>query len=403
MHPRLRTGANRALRAAQRTLTAIEDAVPRSEAPPSAYAVWVGRDSGAIGGTPGFEVVGDIALIQGTAPPSASVLLQFGDGRDVLTSTPIPQRFPHPDSPTAQRTGYTHSFDASDVGAATHFRVIIDDEPGDWQACPKLPSPSGMPGVETLETCPACGSVDFISAGRRQQLTMVTCQQCGLMMTSPRPAEDKTLMRYSERYFDEEYLPSQQMTPALLGHIDSILDRAEPAKVANEALFELGVGGGNLLTRASERGWSVHGTDVNAASVAHAQRNGLDVRHENADHAESLGGPYGAIISEMSLEHVRRPEHFCALAAEALAPGGRLVLYTVSAEGDSFEHAAMGSPLVGPAEHLFLFSTGSLVALCERAGLRVDEVWRNAGADEIGVVATKRRDVGNPAARPATN
>jgi len=74
------------------------------------------------------------------------------------------------------------------------------------------------------------------------------------------------------------------------------------------------------------------------------------------------------------------------------------VIYTVSAEGDSFEHSGMASPLVGPAEHLFLFSAGSLVSLCQRAGLRVETVWRNHTADEIGVVAVKRRDVDSPAA-----
>jgi SAM-dependent methyltransferase len=216
-------------------------------------------------------------------------------------------------------------------------------------------------------------------------------------MTSPRPVEDQTLMRYSERYFTEEYLPAQQATSALIAHIDSILELAEPARVASPTLFELGVGGGNLLTRARERGWTVAGTDVNSASVTYATSRGLNVWRENADHAASLGGSYGAVISEMSLEHVRHPERFCQLAADALVPGGRLVIYTVSAEGESFGHAGMASPLAGPAEHLFLFSAGSLVSLCQRAGLRVESVWRNHTADEIGIIATKRRDIGNPA------
>lgn len=216
-------------------------------------------------------------------------------------------------------------------------------------------------------------------------------------MTTPRPVEDHTLMRYSEKYFVDEYLPSQQLSPSLLTHIDAILDHAEPARRVNKALFELGVGGGNLSTRAAERGWDVSGTDVNPASVAHSTSAGLNVWHENSDHADSLGGTYGAVVSEMSLEHVRRPDHFCSLAADALAPGGRLVIYTVSAEGESFEHAGMASPLAGPAEHLFLFSAGSLVSLCQRAGLRVETVWRNPSSDEIGIVATKRRDVANPA------
>ena len=160
---------------------------------------------------------------------------------------------------------------------------------------------------------------------------------------------------------------------------------------------ELGVGGGNLLDRARSRGWNVAGTDVNESSVEHAKGRGLRVWHENVDHADDLGGSYGAIVSEMSIEHIRRPEHFCRLASDALVPGGRLLIYTVSAEGSSFNHSGMGSPLVGPAEHLFLFSAASLTMLCTNAGLRVDTVWRSPSGDEIGVVASKRTDTGNPA------
>ncbi len=268
---------------------------------------------------------------------------------------------------------------------------------GDWKFLPAFPPPGSMTGQERIARCPACRSGEFTHAGRRQFLDMVTCARCGLLMTSPRPIEDQTLIRYSERYFTEEYLPAQEVTPALTAHIDSILDRAEPAKNVSPTLFELGIGGGNLLTRARERGWTVAGTDVNPASVTHATSRGLHVWCENSDHAESLGGSYGAVISEMSIEHVRHPERFCRLAAEALLPGGRLVIYTVSAEGDSFEHSGMASPLAGPAEHLFMFSTGSLVSLCQRAGLRVESVWRNHTADEIGIIATKRRDTGNAA------
>lgn len=337
--------------------------------------------------------IADIALLQGCAPPGASLHIEL-DGR--IDHAPVSHRFPHPDTPTAPLHCFELTLDHATAAGATKARLVVDDNPGAWIVLPTLAKPGAMAGVEDLDTCPACSSSHNREAGRRQHLTMITCQSCGLVMTSPRPIEDHTLVRYSERYFDEEYLPSQQLTPALTAHIDSILDHAEPAKRYAATLFELGVGGGNLLARARDRGWNVSGTDVNPASVAHATTRDLHVWCENADHAESLSGPYGAIISEMSLEHVRRPEHFCKLASQALTPGGRLVIYTVSAEGESFEHSGMASPLVGPAEHLFLFSAGSLVALCESAGLRVDTVWRNSTGDEIGIVATKRRDANNP-------
>ncbi len=92
----------------------------------------------------------------------------------------------------------------------------------------------------------------------------------------------------------------------------------------------------------------------------------------------------------MSLEHVRRPDHAVGLTARALEPGGALLIYTVSAEGESFRHAGMASYLVGPAEHLFLYTRAALLALCERAGLTVTHQWSGPTGDEIGVVAVKR-------------
>ncbi len=361
---------------------------------PSPYAQWHGPDAAAAR-TPILVCtsVADIVLLQGCAPTGAELAIELDSEQ---TTHPVTHRFPHPDTPLGPRRCFEMTFDRSSAGSATRARLVADGTAGGWVAIPELPKPGAMTGAEHIERCPACTRSDFAAAGRRQHLVMVTCQTCGLMMTNPRPIEDHTLVRYSERYFDEEYLPSQQLTPALTTHIDSILDHVEPVKRPGASLFELGVGGGNLLARAAERGWLVSGTDVNPASIAHGESRGLNVWLENADHADTLQGPYDAVISEMSLEHVRRPEHFCALAAADLAPGGRLVIYTVSAEGESFEQSGMASPLVGPAEHLFLFSAGSLVAMCEAVGLRVDTVWRNHTGDEIGIVASKRRDIANP-------
>jgi SAM-dependent methyltransferase len=341
--------------------------------------------------------VADIILLQGTAPSGAPVTLNFDVNEAVIDA---PHRFPHLANPTGKAVCFEHTLDSSVIGEARSVRANAGSKSTDLIALPELPAPGSMVGVETLERCPACASGVRTATGRRQHLTMETCAACGLVMTSPRPKEDHTLVRYNERYFEDEYLPSQTLTASLERHIDSILDHAEPAKDTSPRLFELGVGGGNLAARAVGRGWIVSGTDVNSASIAHAKSQKLDIWLENSDHATTLRGPYGAIISEMSLEHVRRPEHFCALAADALAPGGRLVIYTVSAEGASVEHSGMASPLFGPAEHLFLFSAGSLVSLCQRAGLRVETVWRNHTGDEIGIVASKRRDSGNPSIAP---
>lgn len=386
-------------RIARRVRQAVHDITGSAEPSSgtmSPYTLWHGP-SPTSAPTLVVTPVADILLLQGIAPAKCDVVIEFDAD---LAPVEASHRFPHPSTPRGERDCFELTVDSSLPVTATRCRMVFDDHVGAWHALPTRTDAASTQPVERIERCPACRSSEWQPTGRRQHLDMTTCVRCGLVMTNPRPAEDRTLLRYSERYFTEEYLPAQQMSISLQRHIDAILDLAEPAKEQNPTLFELGVGGGNLAARAAERGWTVSGTDVNDASVAHAKRRGLHVWTENVDHAETLAGRYGAVISEMSLEHVRRPEHFCALAADALTPDGRLVVYTVSAEGDSFEHAGMASPLVGPGEHLFLFSAGSLVSMCQRAGLRVESIWRNATADEIGIVAVKRRDVANPGVAP---
>ena len=374
-------------------------ASPASSDHASPYRLWHGPE--LLDSSAGFtaKVVADIVSFQGRAAPNVEVALEIETGPASTRRIAVPHRFAHPDDPKSPPDCFELSLDSATLKNTTRARLVVDTTAGPWHDLPTVPTPNVPSDLETIEQCPACGSSNFVPCGRRQQLQMVTCQRCQLVMTSPRPSEERTLTRYSDRYFEEEYLPSQELSPGLSAHIDAILDRAEPSRSIGPNLFELGVGGGNLLHRAQERGWDVHDSDVNEASVRHAQGRGLNVWHENADHATTLKGPYSAVISEMSLEHVRRPDHFCRLAHASMQPGGRLVIFTVSAEGWSFEHAGMASPLVGPGEHLFLFSAGSLVALVESAGFRVESLWRQHRADEIGIVAVKRTDYRSPALR----
>ncbi len=334
--------------------------------------------------------VADLALIQGLRradDDSGDVLIELDGGSSRELS--IDRWFADPRQPGSTQVAFVVTADSVTLAGAHRARLRSRTQVGPWLDLPELTTPKGMPGVEAIERCPACSDSEMVEAGRRQGLTMRRCGSCGLMMTSPRPAEDKTLVRYSRSYFEGEYLDSQVDTPELRAHNDALLDAVDARRRPGAGLFELGVGGGLFLDRAAARGWQTSGTDVNPAAVEHVAKRDHDVWVDNIDHAVDIGGPYSAIVSEMSLEHVRRPDHAVQTAATALEPGGVLLVYTVCPDGQSLRHAGMASYLVGPAEHLFLFSEEALVALCERAGLEVERTWTSASGDDIGIVAAK--------------
>ena len=70
------------------------------------------------------------------------------------------------------------------------------------------------------------------------------------------------------------------------------------------------------------------------------------------------------------------------------------MLYTVSAEGKSFREEGMASYLVGPGEHLYLFSSESLCRMVADAGLALQSLWVDNQGNDVGVVAVKSRAIG---------
>lgn len=279
-------------------------------------------------------------------------------------------------------------------GEAVEGRVVVPDVfTSDWTTLPSTEL-MGLVASEIILSCNSCGNDDSSSVGIRHGLMMRRCDQCGLVFTAPRPKREHVLARYDERYFTQEYLESQRETPELVGHWENLLSRVQPYFFEGASLFEIGFGAGGMLRRAQARGWAVSGSDVNEAAVDFAKLRGLDVRLENIDDVDELAGTYDCIISEMSLEHLSDPHRAIELSAEALAPGGCLLLYTVSAEGKSFREEGMASYLVGPGEHLYLFSSESLCRMVADAGLALQSLWVDNQGNDVGVVAVKSRAIG---------
>jgi hypothetical protein len=95
---------------------------------------------------------------------------------------------------------------------------------------------------------------------------------------------------------------------------------------------------------------------------------------------------------DSTLEHFLSPRQALTVCARALHPGGGIFIWTLSSEGDLFMTHGMDFQYVGPSEHLYYFSASSLSRLCESVGLRVEQFWRDATADSLALVATKRID-----------
>src|SRR5581483_6642832 len=235
------------------------------------------------------------------------------------------------------------------------------------------------------------------------------CKQCGLGYLNPRPDRDSIGHYYPENY--EEYHGRSEYRPGCWGRLRRYLERlvmarhygcppplrhgyerllAEVAapwlRPARDALtglryhgrgrlLEFGCGWGWYAHRMRERGWHVTGLDVSAHAAEMARRTfDLPVLVGSLPHPDVKPETFDVITMGAVLEHVHDPHAVVGAAAQALAPGGLLVVVVPNVDSWGFRFFGQDWwPLELP-RHLLHFTPGTLRRLVESNGLRVQEL-----------------------------
>ena len=180
--------------------------------------------------------------------------------------------------------------------------------------------------LETLPACDLCGAPRSQSRALFQKsgLTVNHCPRCGVLYVNPRLRTDILWQRYSDEYFQNEYLPIHGQYHA--AHNDGIhapnlreLGRfAKPGK-----LFEFGAAIGLFLVAAKRAGWEVAGNELSSFAAAYAQQQfQIPVTSGRAEDVDLPAGSYDAVALWETIEHVQSPHAVLRKAAELLRPGG---------------------------------------------------------------------------------
>jgi 2-polyprenyl-3-methyl-5-hydroxy-6-metoxy-1,4-benzoquinol methylase len=173
--------------------------------------------------------------------------------------------------------------------------------------------------------------------------------------------------------------PGKALLPRILSHLPyakriaalSVLDL--PAS-ARGHLLDVGCGNGEFIARMRSLGWTVSGIDFDAAAVAYARSQGLDVRVARIADLDDTS-VYDVIVLTHVIEHVADPIRFLRDCGQRLRPGsGRLVISTPNI--NSLGHALFNKYWRGleVPRHFVLFSTAALLACVQRAGLTVRSI-----------------------------
>jgi len=225
--------------------------------------------------------------------------------------------------------------------------------------------------------CGLCGADAPVPKGRRADgLLLVECTRCGLAYLDPMPDEASVRRLYSTDYFGLEGCSS---TGTYRNYARSHRHSADPRRLdfrliaenvgdlAGKRVLEVGCGLGDLLEVFQRAGCECAGVELNPAAADETRRRlGVPVFGEPLEQCRPQG--FDIVVANAVLEHSRHPGVFLDTAAQALRPGGLLMLSSPNWDCAK-DHDRNWVHWWGDFEHLCYFSRDVLVRACNARGL----------------------------------
>lgn len=229
--------------------------------------------------------------------------------------------------------------------------------------------------------CPLCETATGVPALEKWGITVCRCETCAHLFVSPRMPREAVPALYGSRYWHAHALatgcpPLSERVQFDYENAQTKLDRDVLPFRRSGRLLDVGASNGGFVRRANEQGFTAVGLEPSAEICALARS-----AHRVEMHCGTLldglfdAGSFDVITLHDVLEHLLEPGDDLAEAERLLAPGGLLVIETLTSS--SLELAELGAdwPLLSPLEHPHYFSERGGATLIERAGLHVLDLY----------------------------
>ncbi len=252
------------------------------------------------------------------------------------------------------------------------------------------------------EECAICGSRSgyIISEKDRYGIAMSTilCNECGLIYTKERLAEESLKTFYSEQYRDlytgvkfsegEEGLNAYFSSNGIDSRFANNIIRASQLEPGS-LILEIGAGGGWNLSSFKKMGFRVVGYDYDDRFLEAGRRKGLELYHGGTEEAIASSVKADLVLLIDVLEHFRMPLLELERIKNLLREGGFVFVKTPGLRAAIYGRAE--GDLLGYLQnaHMYLFEKKTLKMLMEKTGYSCI----TCGEQVFGLFQRERGDV----------
>ena len=212
-------------------------------------------------------------------------------------------------------------------------------------------------------------------------ITVCRCPGCSHLFVSPRMPKEAVPALYGSRYWHAHALatgcpPLAERLQFDYENAQTKLDRDVLPFRRSGRLLDVGASNGGFVRRASEQGFVAIGLEP-SAEICSLARSANRVEMHCGTLLDDLfrPGSFDVMTLHDVLEHLLEPGADLIAAERLLAPGGLLVIETLTSS--SLELAELGTdwPLLSPLEHPHYFSEHGGATLIQRSGLRLLDLY----------------------------
>ncbi|NVK27350.1 MAG: methyltransferase domain-containing protein [Flavobacteriia bacterium] len=222
----------------------------------------------------------------------------------------------------------------------------------------------------------------------QEDFTIVKCDSCGFLITSPRPADDQ-LGRY---YESEDYISHSNTKKSLFSRAyqlvrnKAVRDKRKwvEAHSRKGQILDMGCGTGHFLNECKLNGWDITGVEVSEVARANAFTEHGIKPLSSFDEVKEDSNQFNAISMWHVLEHLPNLNEHLNKFHKILKDDGALFIAVPNHESLDAVHygpqwAAWDVPI-----HLWHFSKSSMKNLAEKNGFEITEI-KNMAFDSFYV------------------